>query len=184
MSSFKSWLNAIRPRTLPLAMAGILMGAFLSYFFNSINYRLSALALLTAVLLQILSNLANDYGDYSKGTDNNERVGPLRMTQSGFISAKAMKQAVIFTSLLALLFGLLLIFFGMARLLSWQSGILLITGLMAIAASIKYTVGRNAFGYHGLGDLAVFIFFRISRRCWEFLPECSCTLCRYSSSFH
>jgi 1,4-dihydroxy-2-naphthoate polyprenyltransferase len=162
MSSFNSWLNAIRLRTLPLAMAGIFMGGFLSFFFNVINYQITGLALLTAVLLQILSNLANDYGDYSKGTDNNERVGPVRMTQSGYISAKAMKRAVILTSFLALISGVLLIYFGIANILSLQSGILLITGLMAIAASIKYTVGKNAFGYHGLGDLAVFIFFGLA----------------------
>lgn len=155
-------MNAIRLRTLPLAMAGILMGAFLSYFFLAINYGLTALALVTAVLLQILSNLANDYGDYSKGTDNDKRVGPLRMTQSGFISSKAMKRAVIVTSLLALVSGILLIYFGMTNLLSLPSGILLITGLLAIAASIKYTVGKNAFGYHGLGDLAVFVFFGLA----------------------
>ena len=162
MSRLHSWLKAIRLRTLPLAMAGILMGAFLSYFFYTVNYGLTGLALLTAVLLQILSNLANDYGDYSKGTDNAYRVGPVRMTQSGIISAQAMKKAIILVSFLALISGLILIYLGSVNFFSLQSVLLLLTGLLAIAASIKYTVGKNAYGYNGFGDLAVFIFFGLA----------------------
>jgi len=114
-------------------------------------------AVITTLFLQILSNLANDYGDASKGTDNDQRIGPERTVQSGKISAQSMKAAIIVFSFLSLISGLILI---------WQSQInfilallFLTLGLLAIAAAIKYTVGKKAYGYSGLGDLFVFLFF-------------------------
>ena len=161
MEQLRSWWVALRIRTLPLAISGILMGVFLSMFYYPINYLVSLLAFITAILLQILSNLANDYGDFSKGTDNENRVGPERMTQSGRISPNGMKNAVIIVSVVSLFSGIILIYSATSEVLSTPSLLFYFTGLLAIAAAIKYTVGKNAFGYSGLGDVIVFIFFGI-----------------------
>ena len=157
----RSWFAALRIRTLPLAISGILMGVFLSEFYYSIDYLVSSLAFITALLLQILSNLANDYGDFSKGTDNENRVGPARMTQSGRISPYGMKNAVIIVSVVSLISGIILIYTAISDVLSIPSLLFFLAGLLAISAAIKYTVGRNAFGYSGMGDIIVFIFFGI-----------------------
>lgn len=146
-------------RTLPLSLSGIVVGCSLAASHGYHKPRVTALALLTTVLLQILSNLANDYGDGMKGTDNADRIGPQRAIQSGAISPKAMLRAIIIFSLLSLLSGLALIFeaFGSEK---WGLTLLFIVlGLSAIAAAIKYTMGKKAYGYSGLGDLFVFIFF-------------------------
>lgn len=159
MEKLHSWFVALRIRTLPLAISGVLMGIFLSEFYSFVDYTVSILAVITSVLLQILSNLANDYGDFIKGTDNESRIGPERMTQSGRISASGMKKAIIITAFLSLLSGMFLIKYGLKDILSISSLSFLFIGLLAIAAAIKYTVGKKAFGYSGLGDLFVFIFF-------------------------
>lgn len=161
MEQVRSWFVALRIRTLPLAISGILMGGMLSKFYYSINYLVIFLAFITAILLQILSNLANDYGDFTKGADNANRLGPDRMTQSGRISPKGMKNAVIIASVLSLISGIILIYSASAEVISISSLLFLFAGLLAISAAIKYTVGKNAFGYSGLGDLFVFIFFGI-----------------------
>jgi 1,4-dihydroxy-2-naphthoate octaprenyltransferase len=117
------------------------------------------LAMLTTILFQILSNLANDLGDTLKGADNEERIGPMRAVQSGVISPSEMKKAVILTSFLSLCTALPLIYLGTKNMSSdvfWFYVIL--TGLCIIAA-ITYTVGKKAYGYSGFGDVFVFIFF-------------------------
>lgn len=157
----RSWLEALRLRTLPLAISGILMGGFLSKFYHAIDYITTLLAFLTAILLQILSNLANDYGDFRKGADNEHRIGPERMTQSGRISPAKMRNSIILVSLLSLATGISLVFTAFSDFLSIQVLLFILAGLLAIAAAIKYTIGNNAFGYSGLGDLMVFIFFGI-----------------------
>jgi len=155
--NIKAWIQAFRLRTLPLALSSILMGIIVSYLHLGFNMQVSIWAIITTLLLQILSNLANDYGDAIKGTDNENRVGPERTVQSGKISPKSMKTAIIVFSVLSLASGLYLI---------WLSGIdlmkalmFLLLGVLAIAAAIKYTVGKKAYGYSGLGDLFVFLFF-------------------------
>jgi len=155
----KSWVNAFRLRTLPLALSSILMGIIISYIHNALNWEVGVMAILTTLFLQILSNLANDYGDGLKGTDNKDRLGPDRTVQSGKISPQQMKTAIIIFSLLSLLSGTYLILLSNISLL--QFGIFLSIGVAAILSAIYYTVGKRAYGYIGLGDLFVFIFFGI-----------------------
>ena len=128
---------------------------------NGINVPVFVLTLLTTLFLQILSNLANDYGDSKKGADNENRIGPERAVQSGAISLGAMKNAILIFSLLALISGLALLYFSFDGQLNWLFVGFLLLGIGAIAAAIKYTVGKGAYGYSGLGDLFVFIFFGI-----------------------
>lgn len=124
------------------------------------------LTLSTTLLLQILSNLANDYGDHIKGTDNINRVGPTRAMQTGVLSASSMKNALIVFSVLSLTSGLLLLWFAFRNTGHLINALLfLILGLAAIAAAIKYTVGKNPYGYRGLGDFFVFLFFGIVGVC-------------------
>ena len=158
MTKFKSWIVAFRLRTLPLAISSILMGSFLAIASGAYNWTVITLSIITTLLLQILSNLANDYGDGMKGTDNKERIGPQRAIQSGNISPKEMKIAIVIFVLLSLVSGIWLIIESFGS--NWYLGLLfLVLGLSAIAAAIKYTVGNKAYGYSGLGDLFVFLFF-------------------------
>ncbi|MBN1649770.1 MAG: 1,4-dihydroxy-2-naphthoate polyprenyltransferase [Bacteroidales bacterium] len=153
------WIHAFRLRTLPLALSSIAMGAFLAAFYNVLKWDISLLAALTTVFLQVLSNLANDYGDALKGTDNQHRVGPERAVQSGKISVMHMRRAIIVFSALSLISGIVLISHGLRGLDARVSLLFLILGLSAIASAILYTVGKKAYGYSGLGDLFVFLFF-------------------------
>lgn len=153
------WIHAFRLRTLPLALSSIAMGAFLAAFYNVLKWDISLLAALTTVFLQVLSNLANDYGDALKGTDNQHRVGPERAVQSGKISVMQMRRAIIVFSALSLISGIVLISHGLRGLDARVSLLFLILGLSAIASAILYTVGKKAYGYSGLGDLFVFLFF-------------------------
>jgi len=136
------------------------MGAAISYDQDYFNCKILLLALLTATFLQILSNLANDYGDALSGVDNENRLGPIRAIQSGEVSVKEMRIAVILFSLLSLLSGIVLLTVSFSSF-SGLFMLFLLVGLLAIAAAIKYTVGKNAYGYSGLGDISVFIFFGI-----------------------
>jgi 1,4-dihydroxy-2-naphthoate octaprenyltransferase len=156
----KRWISAMRLRTLPLAASCIMAGTVAAAHDGGHKPWVIALALLTTFLLQILSNLANDYGDFSHGVDNENRVGPTRALQSGAISPGAMKSALIMVSALTLLSGITMLWlaFG-AQGLFMQALIWLSVGIAAIAAAIKYTVGSSPYGYRGLGDLFVFLFF-------------------------
>ena len=158
MAAFKSWINAFRLRTLPLAMASILTGSFLAVGKGVYNGWVIAFSILTTLFLQILSNLANDYGDGVKGTDNENRIGPKRTVQSGEITHEQMKKAIIIFASLSLVSGIILLYFAFGENFV-PALIFFVIGIAAIAASIKYTVGNNAYGYSGLGDLFVFIFF-------------------------
>jgi 1,4-dihydroxy-2-naphthoate polyprenyltransferase len=161
-SKIAVWVHAMRPRTLPLALSSSLMGSFAAFQDGRFKWNVFGLALLTTLFLQILSNLANDYGDSVNGADNAERVGPARAVQSGNISAASMKTAVIITSVLAFISGILLIGAGVGynNWLPWL--VFLLIGLMAISAAILYTAGSNPYGYKGFGDLFVFLFFGIT----------------------
>ena len=172
VSSTQAWIQAARLRTLPLASAGIIMGTALASFLVKLNWLVAALALLTAIALQVLSNFANDLGDFQKGTDNEDRVGPERALQSGAISEAAMKRAVIITAIISLGLGLSLLrqVFG-AAFFKPLPLILLGWGLAGIMAAVKYTVGKSAFGYHGLGDLVVFLFFGLTGVCGAFVLQ-------------
>lgn len=152
------WLKAFRLRTLPLALSCIGMGGFLAAAEDAFRWDIFSLCIITTIFLQILSNLANDYGDSIHGADNADRKGPSRAVQSGVISAENMKLAVIIFVLLCLLSGssLLLVAFG----LDWNAILFFFgLGLLSILAAIAYTVGKKPYGYAGLGDLSVLIFF-------------------------
>ena len=154
----KSWIHAFRLRTLPLALSSIGMAGFLAAAAGKFSVLIFALCCLTTILLQILSNLANDYGDYVNGADHAERKGPKRAVQSGAIAVGQMKNAVILFSILCLASGiyLLLVAFG----IDWNSLLFFFgLGLMCIAAAVAYTVGKKPYGYAGLGDISVLIFF-------------------------
>jgi 1,4-dihydroxy-2-naphthoate polyprenyltransferase len=160
MASAKSWIKAARLRTLPLAFASIGLGAFLAtYDSGKFNWPVFATALLTTLFLQILSNLANDYGDFTNGADLAGRVGPSRTVQSGEISPQAMKKSLYIIGALSFLSGLSLLY--LSGLLENMNvfGFFLLLGIAAIIASLKYTAGSNPYGYMGLGDLFVLIFF-------------------------
>ncbi len=159
MGNFSSWINAARLRTLPLSISGIIVGTTIAVQQGHFNIVIFSLALCTTLGLQILSNLANDYGDGVKGTDNENRVGPARAIQSGLISAKEMKQGIWITSIATMILAVMLIYvaFGNENFLS--ALVFFALGLAGIVAAIKYTVGDNAYGYRGLGDVFVFIFF-------------------------
>lgn len=159
MKKFTTWVSAARLRTLPLSISGIMVGTSIAAYEGYFDIAIFSLALGTTLGLQILSNFANDYGDGVKGTDNEDRIGPERALQSGLITQKEMLLAIIVTAAATLVLAVLLIIaaFGGENLLS--SLVFFILGLIAIAAAIKYTVGNSAYGYRGLGDLFVFIFF-------------------------
>lgn len=158
MASTQSWIKAARLRTLPLALASIAMGGFVAAKQSSFNLNTVLMAALTTLFLQVLSNFANDYGDATSGIDNHKRVGPKRTVQMGEVSPKEMQWAIFLFAALSLISGLLLIFL-IADLGSAKAWIFVLMGIAAIAAAIKYTVGKNPYGYAGLGDLFVFLFF-------------------------
>lgn len=153
MNTIPIWLHASRLRTLPLATASIALGSFLAAAEKSFNLKVAALCFATAVLLQILSNLANDYGDSQHGADNAHRQGPERAVQSGKISKAAMRNALVIFTGLCLLCGYILI--------KDESIYFHAAGIAAIIAAVTYTVGPRPFGYAGLGDIFVLLFFGI-----------------------
>lgn len=157
ISQPQAWLESLRLRTLPLACASIITGSALAWWQGHFDLTTALLALLTTVLLQILSNLANDYGDTGKGSDSAGRIGPLRGMQKGAITRYQMRIALIFTVLLTMASGIVLLSRA-CRTISDMLGFLGL-GALAIVAAIAYTVGRKPYGYLGLGDLSVMIFF-------------------------
>lgn len=161
MSKLRAWLYAFRLRTLPLAFSSIVTGTFIAFSFykQSFSWLVFFLCLSTTLLLQILSNLANDYGDSEKGTDNENRIGPKRAVQSGLLSFSEIKMGIIITTAICLVSGILLIWVSLGSTVSVSGLLFFFFGLAAIAAAIKYTIGKGAYGYHGLGDLFVLIFF-------------------------
>ena len=159
MSGFKTWLSAARLRTLPLSVSGILVGTAMA---NQLGYRntgILILALLTTIGFQVTSNFANDYGDGVKGTDNADRIGPARALQSGKLSRRQLKKGIIYSIIinLVLVIGLLFVAFGREQL--HLIALFILLGIASIWAAVRYTVGEGAYGYRGLGDVFVFIFF-------------------------
>ena len=157
--AMRVWLQAFRLRTLPLAFSCIIMGSGLAAADGNFNMTVFLLALVTTLFLQILSNLANDYGDFVKGVDNEDRVGPDRTLQAGLITKEQMVKAMWVILLLCSIFGAWLIYEGTVGLDLGKAGLFAVLGLIAIGAAVKYTIGKNPYGYAGLGDLFVFLFF-------------------------
>ncbi len=167
--NMQAWLSAIRLRTLPLALASIGMGSFLAASLGQFSLKICVLCSLTTILLQILSNIANDYGDSIHGADSLERQGPKRAVQSGQISAKHMLQAIIVLAVLAFCTGIYLLYEALQDASRQTIFFFLGLGILSIMAAITYTAGKKPYGYMGLGDISVFIFFglvgRINSRC-------------------
>ena len=157
MAKFKTWVKAARPRTVLLSFSGVLLATFLVIakvpepvegptLWSTLSF-----CALTAVLLQVLSNLANDYGDFKKGTDSAKRVGPKREMQSGAITEKEMKRGLAVTVGLCLISGALLIFVFAG--LTWKElTVFAALGIGAVLAALLYTLGKHPYGYRGLGD--------------------------------
>lgn len=159
MDGFKIWWKAARPRTVLLSLSGVLMGSFLAFAENPLLNPLTIVfCVLTAIILQILSNLANDYGDYKKGVDNAHRTGPQRTLQSGVLTERQMRMGISITAVVALIFGALLIFV-FAQLSLQELAIFAILGVAAVLAALLYTLGKHPYGYRGLGDFYCFLFF-------------------------
>lgn len=155
----KKWIEAARLRTLPLALSSILMGCFLAAAHHQFSWTIAILAVVTTVCLQVLSNFANDYGDAVNGKDTEARQGPQRAVQSGAISASSMRNAVILFSVVSLVSGIGLLYEALKDA-TWQSFLAFLgLGILAIIAAITYTAGKRPYGYEGLGDLSVLIFF-------------------------
>jgi 1,4-dihydroxy-2-naphthoate octaprenyltransferase len=159
MAALSHWIGAFRLRTLPLALSSICMAGFLAYQHQAYNAYIFITCIVTTLFLQILSNLANDYGDFMNGADGVHRVGPQRAVQSGVIRISEMRIAIVVFSLLSFIAGIYLLY-QVRSLLSWQViGGFLSVGILAIVAALTYTAGKKPYGYAGLGDISVFLFF-------------------------
>ena len=164
----KNYIQAARLRTLPLSVSGIIVGSALAYAEGFFNGLIFLLALLTTIGFQIISNFANDYGDGVKGTDNENRIGPLRAIQSGAISPKQMKNAIAISSVVTFIIACVLIFESFGKDDFFNLVVFLVLGITSIVAAIKYTVGDRAYGYSGFGDVFVFMFFGLLSVCGSY----------------
>ncbi|MCE6989243.1 1,4-dihydroxy-2-naphthoate polyprenyltransferase [Dyadobacter sp. CY323] len=153
------WIEAARPRTLPLALSCILMGCFLAAASGNFSWPVATLSVLTTIILQVLSNFANDYGDAVNGKDTDLREGPVRAVHAGHISARAMLKAIIIFSVLALISGISLLTIALRNAPANAFWVFLGIGIACIIAAITYTAGKRPYGYVGLGDLSVLTFF-------------------------
>ena len=158
MNNISVWIRAFRLRTLPLALSGIAMGSFLAAFEHKMRWPVLITAAITAVFLQILSNLANDYGDSIHGADNDLRIGPSRAVQSGAISPWLMKSAILVLIIFSIVSGSALLYISFGEL-NYGFIALFVIGILSIGAALNYTMGKNPYGYAGFGDLFVIIFF-------------------------
>lgn len=147
----KTWLMAFRPKTLPAAIAPVLIGTAMAFGDGIQHFPTALICLLAALAIQIGTNIANDYYDFKKGADTDERIGPVRVTQAGLIKPSTMKLAFIISFAVAIVLGALLIKRG-----GWPIAVI---GISAILAGIFYTAGPRPLGYIGLGDIFVLIFF-------------------------
>ncbi|MFA0962976.1 1,4-dihydroxy-2-naphthoate polyprenyltransferase [Roseivirga sp. BDSF3-8] len=154
----QAWLYAARLRTLPLTLSCIGMGSFLAAFYDTYQPVVFWLAALTTLFLQVLSNLANDYGDSKHGVDSESREGPARAVQAGVITPAEMKRAMYVFAFLSLASGLLLLYMSLGT--GWEAFLFFfVLGLASIGAAIAYTATKKPYGYAGLGDLSVLVFF-------------------------
>jgi len=157
-SAVSIWFSALRPKTLPLAISAIILGSSLAAYDGFFEGTIFSLALITAILLQVISNLANDYGDAETGADNEKRVGPVRVMQAGLVSKNEMKRALLISVSATSVFGVTLVYTAFKDDVIWAL-IFILLGISAIVAAIKYTIGKSPYGYKGYGDISVFIFF-------------------------
>ena len=162
-SKLEVWILASRPKTLPAAASPVLVGSALAFYVGKFQLFPAIAALLAALLLQVGANLANDLFDFHKGADAGERLGPTRVTQAGLLSPKHVERGMWVIFGLAALLGVYLI---------WVAGLpVVLIGLASILAALAYTGGPFPFGYYGLGDLFVFIFFGLAAVCGTFYVQ-------------
>jgi 1,4-dihydroxy-2-naphthoate octaprenyltransferase len=159
MAEFKYYISSMRLRTLPLSLAGVIMGSLLAVADYRVPALVIVLLLLTTAFLQILANLSNELGDVLRGTDTAERQGPSYGLNSGNLSIKEMKGCIAVTVILCCISGTAMVWVSFGTLLCLESILLLLLGLAAIMAAMRYTLGRNPYGYRAMGDLYVFVFF-------------------------
>lgn len=188
MSKLRAYIRSFRLRTLPLSVAGIVLGTLLAAADGEFHAVRFALAVVTVLLLQILSNVANELGDTLRGTDGAERQGMVYSLQSGEITIAAMKRLIIWLIALSAMSGTALVATSFSALFSREGVTMLLLGALAIAAALGYTLGRRPYGYMGLGDLFVFLFFGLLSTlggyflmCWQVdwsvaLPASACGL--------
>lgn len=168
----KYWIHAARLRTLPLSMSGIILGSFIAKWRLNLDgelwdWKIFALAILVTLLYQILSNFANDYGDGIRGTDA-KRVGELRAVAAGHITAAQMKIGVIVMAVLSLAATIALLYLAFLPDHLNSFYLFIVLGIASILAAIGYTVGKNPYGYYGLGDIFVFVFFGLVSVCGSY----------------
>ena len=155
-------LRSMRLRTLPLSLAGVITGLGLAAHYHTVRPAVAAITLLTAALLQILSNLSNELGDFLSGTDTDGRTGPAYSLQSGTLSPADLRTTIIIIAILCCLSGTSMIWLSFGTLLCSEAIALLLLGAAAVWAAIRYTLGRNPYGYRGFGDIFVFLFFGLA----------------------
>jgi 1,4-dihydroxy-2-naphthoate octaprenyltransferase len=151
MTTAQAWILAARPKTLPAAAAPVLVGSALAWRLGGFRLLPALAALVGALLIQVATNLANDYFDFVKGADTEHRVGPTRVTQSGLLSPSSVRNGMVLTLLAAFLVG--------AYLVSVAGMPIVWIGLASLVCAVAYTGGPFPLAYHGLGDLFVFVFF-------------------------
>jgi 1,4-dihydroxy-2-naphthoate octaprenyltransferase len=158
----KPWISAFRLRTLPLSVSGIIIGSCFAHYNGKFDSTILTFAILLTIALQVLSNIANDYGDGIKGTDNDDRIGPERAIQSGAITPEEMFEGIKINILVVIVLtvGLIFVSFG-SKYFLYAMLFFMLSGL-SVYAAINYTVGSSPYGYRGLGDVFVFIFFGLT----------------------
>lgn len=161
MERFKAIILSMRLRTLPLSLAGVVLGMMLAMRHHDATVWTVVWLLLTTVSLQILSNLSNELGDYLRGTDGLQREGPQYSLAQGKLDTRDLRLVIAVFTVLCCLFGTAMVWSSFGTLTGWRPPLLLLLGAAAIWAAMHYTLGKNPYGYHGLGDLFVFIFFGI-----------------------
>jgi len=159
MPSAQVWFQAARLRTLPLSISGILVGSAMALREDMFRWDILCLSILSTLGFQILSNYANDYGDGVKGTDNEDRVGPKRAIQTGLLTPSQLRNGMWITTGITVVVVIALIYVSFGQEQPLLSTVYFFLGVAAIVAAIKYTVGKSAYGYRGLGDVFVFLFF-------------------------
>lgn len=157
LTAFQRWLLASRPKTLPAAVAPVLLGWAITWDLGSFAVLPALVTLLIAVLIQIGANLVNDVADFQKGADTSDRLGPLRVTQAGLLSPRQVWSGVAVTFGLAALGGLYLVLYA-----GWP---ILLLGAASLAGALLYSVGRYSFAATGSGDLFALLFFGFGAVC-------------------
>lgn len=159
MTNIKLWISAFRLRTLPLSVSGIVVASSMAYYNGFFKISIFIFAVLTTISLQILSNLANDYGDGIKGTDSQNRIGPERAIQSGKITPEQMVGAIKINILIVILLVFSLVYSAFKTNNFLYSMLFFVLAFTCIYAALKYTMGSTSYGYRALGDISVFLFF-------------------------